>query len=75
MTPANSREIINDSTHYWYLSCCPALTEVDVRPHNQAAYILHQELSIKCRIIKDKLTPCYDGSQFVLSGTNIINCT
>jgi len=75
MTPANSREIINDSTRYWYLSCRPALAHVDVRPHNQAAHTLHQELSIKCRIVKEKLTPCYDESQFVLSATHIINCT
>jgi hypothetical protein len=54
---------------------CPAALHY-VRPHNQAAHNLHQELAIKCRIVKGKLTACYeDESQFVLWGTHIINCT
>ena len=49
---------------------------VDVSRHNQAAHIVHQEMVIKCGILKGKLTPCYkDESQFVLSGAHIINCT
>jgi hypothetical protein len=75
-TCKKSREIINDSTRYRYLPCGPTLTQADVRSHNQASHILHQELATKCRIVKGKLTPCYeDESQFVLSGTRIINCT